>query len=272
MPSSKKERGRQRREKREAKTKADLSLPTSIASATATASTFADVGLPSEETGCLHGSSRNKVVVEMCEELENDFRNPSDLCTVLFRYPGVLKSKGSWRTVLTTLAARAVASILKFEDKGRIPPTYIVKVRNALSIVMIFEMVEKQFMQKDFMNVLVKNFPRLLERSRIMSESECGVMVRFLAKRVPCSCLDCLKTKARSASKMGRCYGCQKTMEYKTMYVCSACKFAHYCSKKCQVEAWKTHKKECGMTKKLLDFDLSGAMMSADFTKLLLES
>ncbi|KAF8878364.1 hypothetical protein CPB84DRAFT_1688354, partial [Gymnopilus junonius] len=51
---------------------------------------------------------------------------------------------------------------------------------------------------------------------------------------------------ARDARR-GNCMTCGKDAQ-SDLKVCSGCKVAKYCSKQCQKEDWKNHKKECTIT------------------------
>lgn len=45
---------------------------------------------------------------------------------------------------------------------------------------------------------------------------------------------------------MKNCFQCQKTdSDTEKMYQCSKCKSVYYCSKECQIQHWKKHKKQC---------------------------
>ena len=71
-------------------------------------------------------------------------------------------------------------------------------------------------------------------------------LLRFYAKRVPCSCLKGKYIQAKkSLPKTGRCDHCKCTRERKSLMVCSRCNFCHYCCRKCQVANWPEHKPTC---------------------------
>jgi hypothetical protein len=46
------------------------------------------------------------------------------------------------------------------------------------------------------------------------------------------------------------CDGCFRNLAAAERKVCGACRRAAYCSKECQVQAWKSHKPVCAVTEK----------------------
>jgi len=77
-------------------------------------------------------------------------------------------------------------------------------------------------------------------------------VIRFYHKRIPCSCLKKIYSDVRECQdRVSECFGCNQTIKRKTLVVCGGCKFAHYCSKECQISDWPTHKTLCrGINKK----------------------
>ncbi len=75
-------------------------------------------------------------------------------------------------------------------------------------------------------------------------------LVKFLRRRIPCSCLDEKYEEVKSITKIGLCYNSQcilpkkMTARSRTSY-CSRCRCVTYCSRECQKEDWSTHKREC---------------------------
>jgi hypothetical protein len=71
-------------------------------------------------------------------------------------------------------------------------------------------------------------------------------LILFLAKQIPCSCLDEDKKNAKQAPRTGWCSYCNNENLGLELKKCSQCKSAEYCSKECQVADWKgLHKKHC---------------------------
>ena len=69
-------------------------------------------------------------------------------------------------------------------------------------------------------------------------------LIRFFAKRVPCACLDKMNKEAKRQAKKGRCYSCCKFFDFNALLECSCCFIVHYCSKECQKANWDIHKLE----------------------------
>ena len=57
------------------------------------------------------------------------------------------------------------------------------------------------------------------------------VVVKYLAKKSTCGCLNVLYARVKNHPNIGKCKTCEKLMEKKLLLVCSDCKCAHYCSK-----------------------------------------
>jgi hypothetical protein len=73
----------------------------------------------------------------------------------------------------------------------------------------------------------------------------------YLAKQIPCSCLDEKKKVAKEAPKTGRCSYCSREDLKMELKKCGQCKWSEYCSKECQVADWRgEHKKDCKGIKK----------------------
>lgn len=72
-------------------------------------------------------------------------------------------------------------------------------------------------------------------------------VLKFLSKRIPCSCLKSMHREARKISpiKTGMCYGCFTETGRVALSVCSKCMIYQFCSKECQVANWPYHRIEC---------------------------
>lgn len=66
-------------------------------------------------------------------------------------------------------------------------------------------------------------------------------LVRFLVGNIPCSCLD----EENVNPAMGYCEGCERDFPKQELRKCGNCKLSTYCSKECQKNDWKSHKKLC---------------------------
>lgn len=76
-------------------------------------------------------------------------------------------------------------------------------------------------------------------------------LVRYLARAIPCSCLDEHKKEAKAGPKMGKCFFCRQEDTQAKFFKCSRCKIGEYCSKACQTADWKDHKMVCNAIAKL---------------------
>ena len=75
-------------------------------------------------------------------------------------------------------------------------------------------------------------------------------LVKYFRKRIPCNCLDEKYKEVKSITKMGRCCNekCSlpnRMAERSSMLVCTKCRLAHYCSRRCQKANWSFHKEYC---------------------------
>ena len=71
-------------------------------------------------------------------------------------------------------------------------------------------------------------------------------VVKFVAKRLPCTCLKKLHCAARKkVGKVGACHCCLKKFPISQLHVCTGCMVAEYCSKECQRAERSSHKPYC---------------------------
>ena len=72
-------------------------------------------------------------------------------------------------------------------------------------------------------------------------------VVKFVAKRLPCTCMKKLHSATRKkVAKLGKCHGCRKQFPRSQLYVCTGCRCNEYCSRECQRGGWSRHKEYCG--------------------------
>ena len=71
-------------------------------------------------------------------------------------------------------------------------------------------------------------------------------LVKYFAKKTPCSCLDEIYTRVRSTtSKTGHCMNCKQKQERSSLFICTGCEREQYCSKACQISHAPIHKERC---------------------------
>lgn len=84
-----------------------------------------------------------------------------------------------------------------------------------------------------------------------LKQGDCDELDNFYCKYY----LDCTKEQLKKFMRNEFCNRicryCSKKGKRKTMKVCSRCEISWYCSKKCQKECWKKHKKFCTKFKKM---------------------
>ena len=86
-----------------------------------------------------------------------------------------------------------------------------------------------------------------------VASGDIHTLVKFYRKRIPCSCLDKKYKEVKSVTRMGCCFNpnCSqpgRRVERSTMFSCSRCGKANYCSVECQKANWKAHKECCDMS------------------------
>jgi len=71
-------------------------------------------------------------------------------------------------------------------------------------------------------------------------------LVKFFVNQIPCNCLDELYAQIKSTiPKISTCTHCSKRKERSSIFICTGCKRAQYCSELCQIANAPIHKREC---------------------------
>ena len=90
-----------------------------------------------------------------------------------------------------------------------------------------------------------------VQKTAELFASDEHTLVRYLQKRIPCSCLDAKYQEVKGIKKIGFCCNGQckipdRITERSTMFYCTRCRFENYCSAECQKVQWHAgHKEEC---------------------------
>ena len=73
-------------------------------------------------------------------------------------------------------------------------------------------------------------------------------VLKFYSKRLPCSCLkEVYKQARKSLPKVGACVHCKQETDRSNLMTCGHCRVPFYCSRQCQVSDWEpNHSKFCG--------------------------
>ncbi len=90
------------------------------------------------------------------------------------------------------------------------------------------------------------DWPKVTESARCDKHT----FVKYLWRRIPCSCLDEAYEEVKSITKMGLCFSqhCAhpgRIVERSKLRCCSRCRSITYCSRECQVADWSSHKEQC---------------------------
>ena len=71
-------------------------------------------------------------------------------------------------------------------------------------------------------------------------------VLKFYSKRLSCSCLkEKYKHARKTIPKLGKCMNCKERKERSYLTTCGRCKVQMYCSRECQVADWPDHEKMC---------------------------
>ena len=87
---------------------------------------------------------------------------------------------------------------------------------------------------------------RVASKVRDLQGSNDRDLYKFFSKRVSCACLkDAYSYARKTLPKIGRCHHCDEIKERKLLSVCSQCGIYQYCSRECHVAHWPDHEKIC---------------------------
>ena len=94
-----------------------------------------------------------------------------------------------------------------------------------------------------------------MEKIRELYVSDDYTLVRYLQKRIRCSCLDAKYEEVKGIKKIGWCCNpdCKipdRVTERSTMLYCTKCRSINYCSRECQKAHWPPHKEQCEKVKR----------------------
>ncbi|EJK70706.1 hypothetical protein THAOC_07913 [Thalassiosira oceanica] len=253
MPSKKKTRGRQNRAKKDATRTAELRTlwePTILASdnrldvlpSCEHNHELIGIQIPQDGTAV---SLMNHIAGKGFFNRETCFSNESVMRTcysLSHRFPGVREEDNE--------GALAIALLLRFLRNVFVRDSAIEGElwfhqhhENEAAICCMINLLELLGTYSDLTVVRRRTY-------KIGSRLWCGNrrdVVKFVAKRLPCTCLKKLHRAARKKlAKVSHCHGCEKRFPRSELFVCTGCMIVEYCSKDCQRADWSRHKKNCG--------------------------
>ena len=93
------------------------------------------------------------------------------------------------------------------------------------------------------------------DKLRELDASDEHTLVRYIQKRIPCSCLDEKHEEVKGVKKIGlccnpRCKIPDQMTERSSMMLCTRCRRVNYCSRECQEAHWPRHKELCEMMRR----------------------
>ena len=252
MPSGKKARGRKNRAKKEATRTANLrSLwePT----------VFRESSVDKAASSCEHLAaalpripSQGPVVSFMNHIASEGFFDRAkrlvgiDLIQLCFqslsRFPEVA-GKESERSLAINLLLHFVRNVF-VHDAAMEGESWFHKVHsNDVAICIMINVLE---LLRTYSDITVVNWRAAKINNRLVAGNRRDT-IKFVAKRLPCTCLKKLHSAARKKlRKEGYCECCKKTFPRSQLYVCTGCMIAEYCSKECQRAVWSRHRQHCG--------------------------
>ena len=166
-----------------------------------------------------------------------------DLCSrALLRFPKFF-GDDSERSLAIDLLLRFIRNTFVEDSTAEGGIWFHHRAPNEVIICCVINMLELHGTYSD-LNVVGR---RATKKNSRLAGGDRRDVVKFVAKRLPCTCLKELHRAARKkVEKTGMCHGCEKQFPVSQLYVCTGCLIAEYCSKECQRVHWPLHKHRCG--------------------------
>ena len=249
MPSRKKARGRQNRAKKEATRTADqrsLWEPTILRNNSfnianrkhllAILPSIPQEGPAISYMNCLAGEG----FFDKATHFSGDIL---DMCfRPLEHFPGVQKDDTE-RSLATDLLLRFVRNVFLHDSMMEGESWFHDRAQNEVAICCTINVLQLLGTYSDPF-VAKKRADKMVNRMVLGNRRD---TVKFVAKRVPCTCLKELQSATRKkVAKVGQCFGCYKRFPRSELHVCTGCMLNEYCSKECQRANWSHHKPYCG--------------------------
>ncbi|EJK58612.1 hypothetical protein THAOC_21249 [Thalassiosira oceanica] len=257
MPSRKKARGRQNRAKKEAIRKADLrSLwePMALCSRRSN-----HVAVPCEHLLAVPPkipqegpavSLMNYIAGEGFFEKATRFPFETVMMTcwrfvsdLALRFPGVKEEGNEQRALAIELLLRFLRNVFVHDSGVQGESWFHQHHNNEAAICCMINLLELHGTYSDW-SVVVMRSAKTGEKLMLGNRRD---VVKFAAKRLPCTCLKELHRATRTkVVKVGVCASCRKQFSRSELFVCTGCLMDEYCSKDCQRAHWSQHKRHCG--------------------------
>ena len=150
------------------------------------------------------------------------------------KYPDILYESSKLKLVVSVLLSDATQLVLQGDCGG--------KARSLAASASYFDSLAEAL--KGGENIK-------MDTAIIIELYKCDehTLVKYLRKRIPCSCLDEKYNEVKSITRMGLCFNAQCTsniVQRSKMLSCARCGEVNYCSRECQKAAWPEHKTNCG--------------------------
>jgi hypothetical protein len=150
------------------------------------------------------------------------------------KYPKVWNDSSKLKQVISSFIAIGTQNVLEGDING---------ARSYASLARYFEEYIALYLHK---TKAAFDVTKVIE----LSSADEHTLVKYLKKRIPCSCLDEKYKEVKAITKMGVCCNPQchvpdRMVERSKMLYCTRCRNANYCSRECQEAAWPIHKELC---------------------------
>ena len=160
----------------------------------------------------------------------------------LWCFPDV-RDKESERSLATNLLLRYVRNVLVHDSAIEGENWFHDRAQNQVVICIMVNLLELFGTYSDW-NVVEM---RAIRMNNKLAGGNRRDLVKFVAKRLPCTCLKKLHSAVREkVAKRGACMGSGKFYPRSQLRVCTGCRYINYCSRECQRAHWPNHKGGCG--------------------------
>ena len=201
---------------------------------------------------CNHGcdimipDDPNHPICSLMDAFFTDCKDLTNMQSVLKLHPQVWHNSIN-RKVMINILVRMGANLLLSAYYHSLNNKVVSSVRGRGVILAITAITILENYNKEMSIDKIVQTRYVAAKFRDIRENEgCRDELKFLSKRISCSCLKQMYSEARKTEpKMGVCHHCSVATERSLLYVCSKCRIDQYCSRACQVAHWPKHEKQC---------------------------